>query len=174
VTTDWTASLPRKRMGAALLFRDEAERVLLVEPTYKPDWELPGGVVEADESPREAAAREITEELGLTVVPGRLLAVDWVPPRAGRTDGLMLVFDGGPLSGPVRLAETELRSWAWCDPAEAERRLLPLLARRAAAALQAARTGTTAYLEDGHDPTTAHPEDGRDPTTARLTDGRDP
>jgi hypothetical protein len=86
------------------------------------------------------------------VVPGRLLAVDWVPPRAGRTDGLMVVFDGGRLSGPVRLAETELRSWAWCDPDEAARRLLPLLARRTAAALQAARTGTTAYLEDGREP----------------------
>ncbi len=149
VPSDWTATLPRKRMGAALLFRDPAERILLVEPTYKPYWELPGGVVEAGESPRDAAAREITEELGLTVVPGRLLVVDWVPPRDGRTDGLMLVFDGGRFTDPVRLAETELRSWAWCDPEEAGRRLLPLLARRAEAAGQAARAGITLYLEDG-------------------------
>jgi 8-oxo-dGTP pyrophosphatase MutT (NUDIX family) len=152
VTSDWTATLPRKRMGAALLFRDPGDRVLLVEPTYKPEWELPGGVVEADESPRDAAAREITEELGLTVAPGRLLVVDWVPPRDGRTDGLMLVFDGGRFTEPIRLAESELRSWAWCDPGEAEQRLLPLLARRAAAAVRAAHTGTTAYLEDGRSP----------------------
>lgn len=152
MTTDWTATLPRKRMGAALLLRAEDDRILLVEPTYKPYWELPGGVVEADESPRVAAAREITEELGLTVVPGRLLVVDWVPPRDGRTDGLMLVFDGGRHSGPVRLAEEELRSWAWCDPGEAGQRLPPLLARRAAAALQAVRSGATIYLEDGRVP----------------------
>jgi ADP-ribose pyrophosphatase YjhB (NUDIX family) len=139
-------------MGAALLFRDPEDRVLLVEPTYKPYWELPGGVVEADESPRDAAAREITEELGLTVAPGRLLVVDWVPPRDGRTDGLMLVFDGGRFSEPVRLAEAELRSWAWCDPGEAAHRLSPLLARRAAAALGAARTGATVYLEEGRAP----------------------
>ena len=157
MTSDWTATLPRKRMGAALLFRDPDDRVLLVEPTYKPDWELPGGAVEADESPRDAAAREITEELGLTVVPGRLLVVDWVPPRDGRTDGLMLVFDGGQLTGPIRLAESELRSWAWCDSGEAEQRLLPLLARRAAAALLAASTGTTTYLENGWLSLTDHP-----------------
>nr|WP_203771446.1 NUDIX hydrolase [Actinoplanes nipponensis] len=139
-------------MGAALLLRDRDDRILLVEPTYKPDWELPGGVVEADESPRDAAAREITEELGLTVVPGRLLVVDWVPPRDGRTDGLMLVFDGGRCDGPARLAATELRGWAWSDPDEAAQRLRPLLARRAAAARQAVRTGVTAYLEDGREP----------------------
>jgi 8-oxo-dGTP diphosphatase len=150
VTTDWTATLPGKRMGAALLLRDSDDRILLVEPTYKPHWELPGGVVEAGESPRAAAAREITEELGLSVVPGRLLVVDWVPPRDPRTDGLMLVFDGGRCGDPVRLPEDELRSWAWSDPGEAAQRLLPLLARRAAAALRALHTSTTLYLEDGH------------------------
>jgi hypothetical protein len=40
VTTDWTATLPRKRMGAALLFRDSDDRVPLVEPTYKPAWAM--------------------------------------------------------------------------------------------------------------------------------------
>ena len=52
---DFTATLPRKRMGAGVLLSDELGRVLLVEPTYKPSWEVPGGVVEADESPRAAA-----------------------------------------------------------------------------------------------------------------------
>ncbi|MEU4244227.1 NUDIX hydrolase [Actinoplanes sp. NPDC026619] len=93
--TDFTATLPRKRIGAGLLMTDLTGRALLVEPVYKPDWELPRGVVEADESPRDTAIREIGEELGLAVSPGRLLVVDWVPPREGRTEGLMLLFDGG-------------------------------------------------------------------------------
>jgi ADP-ribose pyrophosphatase YjhB (NUDIX family) len=138
-------------MGSAVLLRDDSNRILLVEPTYKDHWELPGGVVEADESPYDAAVRELKEELGLSVIPGRLLVVDWVPPRVGRTEGVMFVYDGGLLDGTVeiRLPAEELRSWAWSTPAEAEQRLPPLLARRAGAALEAVTSGVTVYLENG-------------------------
>ncbi|GAA3456433.1 hypothetical protein GCM10018962_82670 [Dactylosporangium matsuzakiense] len=143
---DYTAALPRKRMGAAVLFRDARGRVLLVEPSYKDDWELPGGTVEADESPRAAARREVAEELGLAVTPGRLLVVDWVPPLPDRTEGVMFVFDGGVLgadtAASVRLPADELLSWAWCTRDEAARRLSPRLARRTAAALDVAAGGT--------------------------------
>jgi 8-oxo-dGTP diphosphatase len=41
---DYTASLPTKRMAAAVLFFDDTDRLLLVEPAYtKTYWELPGG-----------------------------------------------------------------------------------------------------------------------------------
>lgn len=151
---DYFASLPRKRMGSAVLLRHPDNRILLVEPVYKDYWELPGGTVDADESPYDAAVRELREELGLSVTPGRLLAVDWVPPRGIRTDGVMFVYDGGLLD-PARAAEIklpadELRSWAWSTPEEAEQRLSPLLARRAAAALSALSNGVSAYLEDGN------------------------
>ena len=150
---DYTATLPRKRMGAGVLLTHPDGRVLLVEPTYKDHWEVPGGTVEADESPRAAAAREIVEELGIAVPVGRLLAVDWVPPRDGRTDGLMLIFDGGVLADEqaarIRLPADELRSWSWCTPAQADQRLNPLLARRISAATRARAAGATAYLEDG-------------------------
>jgi 8-oxo-dGTP diphosphatase len=150
---DWTATLPRKRMGAGVLLRDERGRVLLVEPTYKPHWEVPGGCVEAGESPRAAAARELREELGLGVPVGRLVVTDWVPARDGRTEGLMLIFDGGVLpaeeTSAIRVPAEELRGWAWCTEAEAGERLLPLLARRVAAAVRACAEGGCAYLEDG-------------------------
>jgi 8-oxo-dGTP diphosphatase len=153
VSADYTATLPRKRMGAAVLFSDGAGRVLLVEPTYKPYWEIPGGAVEADESPRDAAVRELKEELGLACSPGRLLAVDWVPPRQGRTEGLMLVFDGGVLpaadAAAISVPPDELRGWAWCTPDQAGERLSPLLARRVAACAAARSAGQTVYLENG-------------------------
>jgi NUDIX domain len=41
-----------------VFFRDEQSRVLVVETTYKPEWEIPGGGVEADETPWAAATRE--------------------------------------------------------------------------------------------------------------------
>jgi 8-oxo-dGTP diphosphatase len=151
---DYTATLPRKRMGSAVLLRDPLDRILLVEPVYKPYWELPGGAVDADESPYLAAVREAKEELGLSVTPGRLLVVDWVPPRAGSTEGVMVVYDGGVLdsttAAEIHLPADELRSWAWSTPLQAQERLSPLLARRAAAAQDAVRGGVTVYLEDGN------------------------
>src|ERR1700685_2203694 len=77
----YVASLARKRMAATAFFRDEEGRVLVVNPVYKPTWDLPGGAAEADESPHAACRREVAEELGLDRPPGRVLAVDWVPAR---------------------------------------------------------------------------------------------
>jgi 8-oxo-dGTP diphosphatase len=138
--------------GTSLLSDDQG-RVLLVEPTYKPYFEIPGGAVEADESPHTAVVRELKEELGLAVQPGRLLVVDWVPPRPDRTEGLMMVFDGGVLTPPqieqIRLPVDELRSWAWCTEQQAGKRLSELLARRISAAVRARAEGTMVYLENG-------------------------
>ncbi|NMO53744.1 NUDIX hydrolase [Actinoplanes sp. TBRC 11911] len=140
-------------MAAAALLTDDRGRVLLVEPTYKPHFEAPGGSVEADESPFAAVIRELEEELGLALRPGRLLVVDWVPPRPGRTEGLMMVFDGGFLTPSqteqIRLPADELHGWAWCTEQEAGERLSASLARRMSAAVRARAEGTVAYLENG-------------------------
>ncbi|MFG2049813.1 NUDIX domain-containing protein [Micromonospora sp. NPDC048935] len=55
---DFTADLPRKRMAAGVFLTDPRGRVLLVEPAYTASWEIPGGCVEADESPYQPAAHE--------------------------------------------------------------------------------------------------------------------
>ncbi|WP_331461040.1 NUDIX hydrolase [Micromonospora tarapacensis] len=59
------AKQPRKRVGADVLIRNEQGHVLLVNPRYKPDWDLPGGMAEANEPPHLAAERELREELGI-------------------------------------------------------------------------------------------------------------
>jgi ADP-ribose pyrophosphatase YjhB (NUDIX family) len=109
---DYTATLPRKRMGSGV-FRDVTDRVLLVEPTYKDYWELLGGAVDGDESPHDAARREVEEELGFAMSPGRLLVVDWVLPRPGRAEGVMFVYDGGVLDAkPPRTSISQRTSCA--------------------------------------------------------------
>src|SRR5580698_11400574 len=94
----YVASLARKRMAVGALCRDGKGRVLLVDPVYRDTWDLPGGAVEAEESPQAACRREVAEELGLDRPPGRVLAVDWVPSRGARPEGLVVVYDGGVLS----------------------------------------------------------------------------
>ncbi|WP_433259836.1 NUDIX domain-containing protein [Actinosynnema sp. CS-041913] len=56
----------RKRVSAKVVICDKGGRVLLVNPTYKQYWDLPGGMAEANESPITAAVREVEEELGFT------------------------------------------------------------------------------------------------------------
>src|SRR5690606_3777709 len=130
--------------------RDELRRTLLVEPTYRPRWLLPGVVVGADESPFAAAARAVRHELGPSVEPGRLLVVDRVPPGPGRIEGLLLVYDGAPLPSEEEIAlPAELRSWAWCTGDELEARLSAHVLRRTRAARRARAEATTLYLENG-------------------------
>ena len=119
----YVASLARKRMAATAFFRDGEGRVLLVNPVCKQTWDLPGGAVEAEESPHAACRREVAEELGLDRPPGRVLAVDWVPSRPQRPEGLVVVYDGGVLSeaeiGEIVLADGELSEFAFVARDEA-------------------------------------------------------
>ena len=138
--------------AAGALFLNEDGDVLIVEPTYKPVWEIPGGVVEQGESPREACARELREELGLEVRPGRLLVVDWSSDVPGG-DRVRFVFDGGVLSDvlldSIVLPPQELGAWA-CIPEQELFAVLALdLTRRVTAALGARAAGEMWYLENG-------------------------
>ncbi len=149
----YVASLARKRMAAGALFRDDAGRVLLVDPVYKDTWELPGGAVEAEESPYAACRREVAEELGLDRPVGRVLAVDWVPSRPGRPEGLVVVYDGGVLTatdiGAITLEDGELAGFAFVAAGEVAALVTPLLARRIAACQGAVAADTVMSLENG-------------------------
>jgi ADP-ribose pyrophosphatase YjhB (NUDIX family) len=145
--------LPRKRAIAQMLVQDAEDRVLLCRLTYKDDWDLPGGVVEVNESPRSAVVREVAEELSLTVSAGRLLLTDWLPPWSGWDDALCLVFDGGVVDPGVLdkavLQAREIRAAAFCTLEEARERCADFTARRIESSLRTLHGGGTAYTESG-------------------------
>ena len=146
------AALPRKACSAAVLLRDADGRVLLVKPTYKPHWQIPGGVVDADEALRAAATRELREELGLSRDIGKLLVVQYSQRGAMKGDVLHMIFDGGVVAnddlGTIVLQESELGEWRLVDTHEIAA-FLPEKGRlRCEAALRAIETNEMAYLEE--------------------------
>ncbi len=143
-------SRPGKRMGAGALIRDPQGRVLIVEPTYKDAWEVPGGAVEANESPRAACGRELAEELGLNLTVGRLLVMEWQGPEPDRTESIMFLYDGGVIDGDrITLPSDELRSYAFVAADDLGSHLMERLARRMRAGLLALDEGRLVEMESG-------------------------
>src|SRR3954453_8771984 len=86
--------VPRIPASAGALVWDRKSRLLILKPTYKSGWTLPGGIVEADgETPWEACRREAMEECGLRLSRGTLVCVDFLRPRPGRPGGMRFLFD---------------------------------------------------------------------------------
>jgi len=143
------ATLPTKRVIAQGLIRNEADDILMCQLTYKREWDLPGGVVDPHESPAAALAREVTEELGVRVNVGALLAIDWLPPYRQWDDAVLLVFDLGQhpdLATDADLQTTEIAGVTWCDRTLVGERCAPYVVRLLQHLGDAERT---AYLEDG-------------------------
>lgn len=151
----------RKRVAADALIRDPAGRILLVDPGYKPGWDLPGGMAEANESPADCLRREIREELAIELHVGPMLVADWVPPHGPWDDLLAFIFDCGVFTvgqlADIKLLDGEIDRFEMCTPAQAEKRLRERAWRRLRVALGVVETGRVGYLEDGR-PAAATPD----------------
>jgi 8-oxo-dGTP pyrophosphatase MutT (NUDIX family) len=147
---DWP-EVPRIPASAGAMIWDPGGRLLILEPTYKKGWTIPGGQVDADgESPWAACRRETREECGLVVERGRLACVDYLPPKPSRPGGVRFLFDCGTFPHSafdgVVLQEAEIADWRLVKLSEALELLSGPLRRRIA---QTADRVYCVYLEDG-------------------------
>lgn len=136
---EFSATLARKRIGSGALITDPTGRVLMVEPTYKENWEVPGGAVENDETAYDACRRECHEELGLDVAVGRLLVIEHQCDGGHRGDSIMFIYDCGVLPSDVeiQLPSNELRSFRFVEESSLEEVAVERLSRRLRSALLA-------------------------------------
>lgn len=144
---------PKILVAAGVLMRHHDGRILLVKPTYRDGWQFPGGGVDTNESPRQAATRETKEELGLDIEPGRLLGVSFRPDSGRSPELLNFVFDGGvhgdELFDAIGLDDFELSAWELVDRDEAiTRAAVRRHEIRMRALLDALDDGSTAYVEE--------------------------
>lgn len=99
----------RRIEGSHILATDDQGRILVVRTTYLgPGWMLPGGRVERDEGPHEAAERETREETGLEARVDRLVLVDG---RSGRD--VSFVFVGTIVGGELEPQLGEIAEVGW-------------------------------------------------------------
>jgi ADP-ribose pyrophosphatase YjhB (NUDIX family) len=156
-SADYDDELPAVPASASALIFDDRGRLLILRPTYKAGWTIPGGVMENDgETPWQACRREVREECGLEVTRARLACVDFRPLRPGRAGGIRFLFHCGQLDS------TALRAITLQHAEIAEHRLVPVadalvllrkpIRRRVRATVRRdgrPRRRGAVYLEDG-------------------------
>ena len=104
--------------------RDEAGRVLLARHSEGDVWVMPGGALEPEETPADAAVRETWEETGLLVDLERIVGVYGGPECTVRyvngdaNSYLMVVFEGRAVQGAPRADGKELLEVGYFREAE--------------------------------------------------------
>jgi 8-oxo-dGTP diphosphatase len=109
---------PERRLVVAAVVRDASGRFLVARRApgqhLEGLWEFPGGTVEAGETAEEALARELREELGVTVEVGAPITFSWH--RDASREILLLFYRARLLEGvPRGFQGQEVR---WVTPAE--------------------------------------------------------
>ena len=130
---------PELTVVAALILRDS--KILVCQrhrdDTRALEWEFPGGKVEPGETPQQALARELREELGIVAAIGRELYRTRYRYRELRSE-LELIFFQADVDRSAALQNLVFEGFEWADPSallkykflEADEEFVALLASR--------------------------------------------
>jgi 8-oxo-dGTP diphosphatase len=142
-------SLPRKRSAVGVLIF-KGDLMLVLEPSYKPNWLVPGGVVEKSESPLEAAIRECQEEIGVDVEIKEFLCADYKRGNEDIGDAVHFLFLATIANNAIiKINGEEIKSLQWMKPEDALAKFDSHLATRVTCGLQAIKNKRPFYCEEG-------------------------
>ncbi len=145
-------SIPsQKHIEVGCLLVDREARLLLVKPVDQAMWQLPGGLVHANESPLEGCVRTIRQSLHLDIDPGRLLIVEYAQSSQEQPEQLYFLFDGGFLSVNdtyrIHLRRDLLSAYQFVAPAALSHYVPAATEQRILQAVEAHQMKRTLYLE---------------------------
>lgn len=150
---EYYKNLPKKRIGASVLLFNDSDYLLLVKPTYRDGWVIPGGVVDENESPKMAVIRETKEEVGLDVDKDNLslVCINYSPAKDGRSEGIQFIFYGGVIGADyiknIKLADGEIEDFKFVPVNKASEILIPGLKERMPLCVEAIKNNKVIYLE---------------------------
>lgn len=107
--------------SSAVAVEDETGRVLVVKAHYKPYWTFPGGWIDKGETVREAAVREVKEEVGLDLDAGSLsllTTVDRISSIMHTYQFIFTVTVKSSVEKDISLQAVEIADWRWVTKEE--------------------------------------------------------
>lgn len=148
---DYYQNLPKKRMGAGVLIFNKKNELLITKTNYKEGRTIPGGVVDKNESPREACLREVREEIDIALKDIRFLALDYTSPEGDKSESLQFIFYGGVIDetaiAQIKLGEDEITEYKFADIETALSLLNKKLAKRIPRCMETLKNNCPIYLE---------------------------
>ena len=152
--TQYQHKLNQKIVGAGAVLLNATHEIMILKPTYKDGWGLPGGAVENNESPLEGVIREIKEEIGLDIKEFDLMGIEYDHQQGERPENIQFTFFGGVLTDDqihsIDLATHENSEFRFVATEVAVQLLRPYVARRLPFVLEAIKRGRFLYLENGN------------------------
>ncbi len=144
-------SLDKKPMGAGALFFNNKKELLILKPTYKNYWSIPGGVVDKNESPLEACTREIKEELALNIKIKKLLCMSYYHIKNKKGESIQFMFWGGILNSKqiakIKLPEDEISEFKFVKIKDALNLVSENMRKRMQMSSKALKNNTISYFE---------------------------
>lgn len=103
--------------SAGVIVENSKGEVLVLKAHYKPYWSFPGGWIEHDQTPREAALRELEEETGIILAPNDIVFDSMVNRISDIMQSYQFIFRAvAPLelkANEITLQANEIDTWKW-------------------------------------------------------------
>ncbi|HXF60525.1 MAG TPA: NUDIX hydrolase, partial [Caldilineaceae bacterium] len=109
---------PKVAVIGLVTWQDQALLIRRGVDPMRGKWALPGGYMDAGELPQETLARELLEEVGLTVVVGELLAIFPMVGPGVTNSGIVLAFHSriGGQEPPELVCDDDVCEAGWFSP----------------------------------------------------------